>query len=158
MPRTYKRTLGSRKYKDYPQENLQKAVEAAKNGTSIRQASLEFGPSRATISKLLSGGKIEKVGKPFVLTDEEQKKLAQCLCVAADWGFPLTIYDMRLVVKGFLDRSGRTVKTFKDNLPGRDFVMAFLTRHKNVISNKMCQNVKRSRAMVDDKILNDYFD
>lgn len=36
--------------------------------------------------------------------------------------------------------------------------MAFLNNHKDVISNKMCQNIKRSRAMVNDKIVNDYFD
>lgn len=158
MPRTYKRALGSRKYKDYSQEKLQQAVEAVRNGASVRQASLEFGPSRATITKILNGGKSGKVGKPYVLSDEEQEKLAQCLSVAGDWGFPLTTYDVRLVVKGFLDRSGRTITTFKNNLPGRDFVLGFLARHKQILSNKMCQNIKRSRAMVDDKILNEYFD
>lgn len=73
MPRAYKRTVGSLKYKDYSNESLQKAVEAVKNGTSIRQASLEFGPSRATIRKILDGGTTGKVGKPFVLSEEEQK-------------------------------------------------------------------------------------
>lgn len=68
MPRAFKRTVGSRKYKDYSNESLQKAVEAVKNGTSLRQASLESGPSRATIKKILDG----KVGKPFVLSEEEQ--------------------------------------------------------------------------------------
>lgn len=158
MPRTYKRALGSRKYKDYSEEKLQQAVEAVRNGVSVRQASLEFGPSRATITKVLGGVKPGKVGKPYVLSEEEQEKLAQCLSVAADWGFPLTTYDVRLVVKGFLDRSGRTLTIFKNNLPGRDFVLGFLARHKHVLSNKLCQNLKRSRAMVDETIINEYFD
>lgn len=87
MARAFKRTVGSRKYKDYSNESLQKAVEAVKNGTSIRQASLQSGPSRATIKKILDGGTTGKVGNPFVLS-EEQNKLAKCLCVAADWVFP----------------------------------------------------------------------
>lgn len=88
----------------------------------------------------------------------DQNTLARCLCAAGDWGFPLTLYDIRLIVKAFLDRCGKTERRFKNNMPGREFVMSFLKRHKSLLSNKMCQNIKRSRAKVDHDTINQYFD
>ncbi|XP_072375486.1 uncharacterized protein [Diabrotica undecimpunctata] len=78
--------------------------------------------------------------------------------MAGDSGFPLAIHDIRLIVKCFLDSSGRTVKIFKNNLPGKEFVISFLQRHKQILANKFCQIVKRSRTIIDENIINDYFD
>lgn len=78
--------------------------------------------------------------------------------MAGEWGFPLTVLDIRLIVKGFLDRSGRTEARFKNNMPGVDFVLSFIQRHKHILYNKLCQNVKRSRAAISEEIVNCYFD
>lgn len=66
--------------------------------------------------------------------------------------------DLRVVVKGYLDKQGRTVKKFKNNLPGEDWVISFLTRHKEQLSSRMSQNIKRARAGVSAQTINDYFD
>lgn len=65
---------------------------------------------------------------------------------------------LRLIVKEYLDRTGKKASTFQDNLPGPDFVYSFLKRHKKDLSYRMCQNIKRNRAAVSRKIINDYFD
>lgn len=65
---------------------------------------------------------------------------------------------MRVLVKEFLDRRGKTVRKFKDNLPGKDFVYSFLERHKVQLSLRMCQNIKRSRAAITPEVINAYFD
>lgn len=146
MVHTYKRMPGACKYKDYTGDQLDKAIEAVRNGTSLRKAAEEFGVSRCSINRAINVKNRGKVGRPSVFSDEEQQTLAQCLCMAGDWGFPLTVYDIRLIVKAFLDRSGKSEKRFKDNMPGVDFVMSFIQRYKKILSNKMCQNIKRSRA------------
>ncbi|KAJ8931355.1 hypothetical protein NQ314_015764 [Rhamnusium bicolor] len=43
-------------------------------------------------------------------------------------------------------------------MPGRDFALGFLSRHKKQLAVRLCQNIKRSRAAVSSKTINDYFD
>lgn len=156
MPRNYKRPIGARKYKDYTDETLVKAVEEVKKGVSLRKAAEQFGISRCALTAAVKGN-TKKVGRPFILSTDDQQILAECIGMSAEWGFPLTILDIRLIVKGYLDRNGRTEPRFKDNMPGVDFVTSFIHRHSEVLSNRMCQNIKRSRAAVSTDIINDYF-
>lgn len=80
------------------------------------------------------------------------------IVLLGEWGFPLTYLDLRLVVKGYLDKQGRTVRKFKNNLPGEDWVISFLKRHKKQLSSRMSQNIKRARAAVSAQTVNKYFD
>lgn len=81
-----------------------------------------------------------------------------CSCAVSAPNDPIESITLRLLVKEFLDRSGRIVKKFKDNLPGRDFVYGFLQRHRDELAIRMCQNIKRSRAGITPNIINGYFD
>lgn len=45
--------------------------------------------------------------------------------MVGEWGFPLTSLDIRLIVKGYLDRCGRNEIRFKNNMPGVDFIEIF---------------------------------
>ena len=40
---------------------------------------------------------------------------------------------------------------------GVDFVLSFIYRYKHTLSNMLCQNVKRSRAVVSEETVNSYF-
>lgn len=64
----------------------------------------------------------------------------------------------RLIIKRYLEKLGIKEKRFKDNLPGPDFVVSFLKRHKDVISQRSSQNVKRNRAAVSPQIVEKYFE
>lgn len=158
MVRNQTRAIGARKYKDFSPEQLEKAVEAVKLGMSLRKAEEKFGVPRCSINRKIKGKHLGKVGRPYVLSEVDQNTLATCISAAGDWGFPVTIYDIILIVKAYLDRCGKREPRFKDNLPGREFVMSFLQRYKHILSNKMCQNIKRSRAKVDHETINQYFD
>lgn len=68
------------------------------------------------------------------------------------------MYGLRLIIKSYLDRQGKIVAKFKDNLPGKDFATGFLIRHKNELAVRICQNIKRARAAVSPDIINEYFD
>lgn len=46
---------------------------------------------------------------------------------------------------------------FKDNIPGPDWVASFIKRHE-ILSDRICQNIKRSRAGVKPEDINAYFD
>lgn len=50
------------------------------------------------------------------------------------------------------------MRQFKNNCPGPDFVVSFLKCHKKVLSTRLCQNIKRSRAAVSPDTINNYFD
>lgn len=158
MPRIYRRPVGARKYKDFSDEQLASAVKAVKDdGLSLRKAAEQYGISRCALTAAVKG-KPNKVGRPCILSPLEENQLVECVTLAGKWGFPLTSFDIRLIVKGFLDRSGRTEKRLKNNMPGIDFVESFMKRHDKELSNRLCQNIKRNRAAVNEKILNNYFD
>lgn len=159
MPRIYKRQAGARCYRNYSDETLAKALnEIRKGNLSINKASKTFSISAATISRKLREKHMGSVGRPTTLSDDDEQCLAQCLILSSEWGFPLTQYDVRIIVKGFLDRRGVVEKRFKSNMPGIDWVRQFLNRNKNVLSERLCQNIKRARAAVGREEIQTYFD
>ena len=62
----------------------------------------------------------------MALTEEDEKILVSRLIICADWGYPVDSWTLRILIKESLNCQGRTVKKFKDNMPGRDFVYSFL--------------------------------
>ncbi|KAH9635235.1 hypothetical protein HF086_013262 [Spodoptera exigua] len=44
------------------------------------------------------------------------------------YGFPLTEHDLKIVVKMYLEKSGRIVRKFKNNTPGNDWIRAALSK------------------------------
>jgi hypothetical protein len=49
-----------------------------------------------------------ELGRPTVLSEEEENIIVQRLLVMGMWGFPLTSLDVRFLVKSYLDDIGRT--------------------------------------------------
>ncbi|XP_012563137.1 uncharacterized protein LOC105847861 [Hydra vulgaris] len=156
MPRNPKKKLGSRKYKDYTDETLKIAVEEVKKGSSLRKIAEKFAISRFALTAAQKG-KVNKCGRPPVLNSEEERRLLESISMAGEWGFPLTALDIRLIVKGYLDRCGRNEVRFKNNMPGVDFIDSFLKRNSKDLSKRLGQNIKRSRAAISRDIVNNYF-
>ncbi|KAA0200749.1 hypothetical protein HAZT_HAZT008925 [Hyalella azteca] len=63
-----------------------------------------------------------------------------------------------MIVRDFLNKSGRKVTTFKNNLPGIDWVNNFITRYKHWLSTRMCQNITKKRAEISTEVINKFFD
>ena len=63
MPRTYIRKSNKKRSYGYCDiNNLNRAVEAVRNGMSIRKAAIEFDVKRSTLHDRVKGKHIKKVG------------------------------------------------------------------------------------------------
>lgn len=158
MVRKYKKPPGARTYKNFSYATLKSALDEIRKGLTLNKASEKYGINKSTLSRRSRGKNTQNVGCPTVFNENNEKCLAESLILASEWGFPLTQYNLRLIVKRFSDRQGIVEKLFKGNFPGVDWAKNFLERHKNVLSERLCQNIKRARASVDPEVINSYFD
>lgn len=158
MPRKYQRKLGARSYMDYPDENVQLALQKiAEEDWSIRRASTQYKIPFGTLRNKYIGSRIKKSGGQTIFTLKEEKSFIKAANCCGEWGFPLTLTDLRYLAKNYLDGQGRNVRKFKLNMPGIDWARSLLERHKGDISQKVSANIKRSRANVSRDIIVEYF-
>lgn len=64
---------------------------------------------------------------------------------------------MQLLVKNYLDKLVRNVRRFKNNFQGSKLYMAFYRGAKTKITNRMCENIRRSVARTSKEIIEEYF-
>ena len=64
-------------------------------------------------------------------------------------------YDIKCLLKWYIDRTGTVHKAFKNNMPGMDWVCDFIKR--NHLTQRISDNVKAARAEVNIDIINNYF-
>ncbi|KAI4463951.1 guanylate cyclase soluble subunit beta-2 [Holotrichia oblita] len=153
MVRTYERTPGARTYRDYSDEIMREAIETVKAGMSKKLTAETFGVERTTLGRRIVG---THLGRPSVLTAQEEALIARTLGVVANWRFPLTKVDIRNVIEKFLDKQGKTVRIFKNNCPRPNFLDSSIKR--NNLNVRMASNIKRSRSSVDHNDILDFFD
>lgn len=157
MPKLNRRIVGSRSYRNWSDENLEKCLEDIRTGIrSQRQAAAFYNIPRSTLKNKIKGKFNKKPGRPTALSSTEEDSLIDHIKVLSEFGFPITEMDLRFAVKLYLDRKGK-VTDFRDNLPGYDWVKLFLHRHKE-LSTRMASNIKRVRAAVDEKVIGSYFE
>lgn len=158
MPRKYVRKVGSRKYRDYSEENLENALKkVVDDGWHINRAAKEYGIAYGTIYNKYKGLHIKKIGGQPIFSPEEERQLIKSAVACSDWGFPLNILDLQLVTKNYLQQQGRNVAKFRHNMPGRDWVESLLKRHKDIVTQRLAANIKRARAMVSKTDIENYF-
>lgn len=160
MPRHYKSDPHGKIYKKTDKETFEKArKDIFVNGLSYRQVSKKYNISTTVLHRhMKKGASVKPHGGQTVLTKQEEEMIVDRLLKCSEWGYPLDQYDVRALVKNYLDKCGKTVKKFKNNFPGRDFALGFLQRHAKQLSSRLCQNIKQSRASVSPAIINAYFD
>lgn len=159
MGRIYKRKLGVRRYRAYSDEQLQKAVQAVqRRNLSYQEAQDLYNIPKKTIWNKVNQKHTKKVGGQTVLLEVEERHIVDVLLAAAEFGSPLTCMDLRMVVKKYLDRAGRTVTKFFNNLPGPEWCLNFIERHADRLSRRSCQNIKGVRAEKSEVEILAYFD
>lgn len=156
MVRHYKKVPGTRSYRNYSVEDLRNALDSIQSGMSVQRAAIVYKIPRITLRNKSLGVHNRSVGHPSVLTSGEQEVIRNTLLQVAKWGFPLTKCDIRAVVKKFLDKQGKTVREFKDNYPGPDFVENFIKKHN--LSIRIATNIKQSRSSVDRADIIQFFE
>lgn len=156
MPRKY---IAVKTYKTYDTNIINKAVKEVSEGGSLRKVAKKYDIHYSVLFRhVKKGSNLKKRGGQTVLSNDEEQLLVNRLQICSDWGYPIDPITFRLLVKDFLDRQGKNVPRFKDNMPGTDFVYSFLKRHSKQLSARMCQNIKRSRAATNRDTINEYFD
>ena len=124
MPHFRKRRLGSRRYKDFSEGNVQATITAIQESMSRREVEKVFGVPKTTLGRRLKGTSI-KPGWPPVLTVAEEKVIVDRIQMMCGWSFPLDGSDLRHLIKNYLDLKGVSVERFQDNLPRHEFVIHF---------------------------------
>jgi hypothetical protein len=69
----------------------------------------------------------------------------------ADWGFSLRVCDLQVIIQDYLIKT-KIRNNLKDCLPGRKFCYLFMGRWKNEISNRIAENLPKSRAEAMNKV------
>ncbi|CAG5002324.1 unnamed protein product [Parnassius apollo] len=52
---------------------------------------------------------------------------------------------------------GRVVKNFKNNIPGKDWLASFFSRHQS-LSRRLANNIKRVRAQVSEDVISNFIE
>lgn len=158
MGRVYKKKVGARQYKNYTQATVEEAVRRIRlNQLSLQEASDAYKIPRRTLWNKLRKRHLEKPGAPTSLTEVEERHIVDVLLASAEYGSPLTSFELRLIVKRYLDKSGRIISKFRNNTPGPDWGLNFLDRHKERLTQRSCQNIKGVRAEKSEVEINAYF-
>lgn len=125
---------------------------------SVRKAAAKFNIHYSVVYRHLKNKNLKPQGGQTALNANEEAFIVSRLKICGDWGYPLDSFALRMLIKDYLDKSGKTVKRFKNNTPGKDFAYSFLKRHKKELSHRLCQNIKRSRAAVSRETITEYFE
>ncbi|XP_026293771.1 uncharacterized protein LOC113217881 isoform X3 [Frankliniella occidentalis] len=130
------------------EKRVEDALKLIDDDASIRKAIQTFKVPRSVVL-----GRVKEILKPKqtepgpgqpVFTDDEEEDIKDHLMTLYDWGYPFGRWDIRLVVKQYLDTCGRTELRFKDNFPPDMWIERYLSRHP-IIRHRLCQNLP-SRA------------
>lgn len=97
------------------------------------------------------------LGRRPALSRREENNIVEAIKFAADFGIPFTKHDLCAFVQGYLNRKGIRISMFTENLPGSDWVHSFLRRHKQDLSVRLAEKMKRCRTELNEELINSYF-
>ncbi|XP_026724784.1 uncharacterized protein LOC113505893 isoform X2 [Trichoplusia ni] len=141
----------------HSQHMIDLAVDALQNKTmSSYDAEKIFGIPRRTLLDKLHNKHPKSPGCPTRLNDQEEANIIKVLLAAAEFGSPLTLLDLRIVVHRYLEGNGR-LTIFDNKLPGKKWAYSFIKRHKSKLAYRVVQNIKRSRAEKSPDEMKEYF-
>uniref|UniRef100_A0A915IV14 HTH psq-type domain-containing protein n=1 Tax=Romanomermis culicivorax TaxID=13658 RepID=A0A915IV14_ROMCU len=140
--REYKGKQGNCKYKDWSTASLEAAIQMVHDGATIRTAAEAFNVHHTTLSRGLRSKTTERHGQPTALFVSDETDLVGYISVLSMWGFPVTTFQIRHLVKNMLDRHGLVTDCFVNNLPGTEWASAFVKGHKGELSTRLANNIK----------------
>lgn len=108
MPRKRARVDGpTRRILSVNPVHLENAVRDVKAGRrSYEKAAHYWAVDKMKIFRAVKRLHQGKIGHPTALSPEEEDAISRFIQKSAEWGFPFTLTDLRLVVKTYLDRKG----------------------------------------------------
>ena len=158
MPRKYVRKSGSRPHlTNYSSDDIDNAIKSVrKAGVTIGKAATRYKVPKSTLWRKLNGRQLKKSGGQLSLTEECETGIVNIINELTDWKVPLDGYDVRLLVKHYLDKRCVTHQKFPNNLPGIGWLRGFIKRHNLV--TRFADNVTPAKFEIDEALLNTFFD
>lgn len=102
MPRYYKKKVGTRTYANYSDASVEEALLKISDGElSILAASKKYGIPYGTLHNRYHGKHSKVVGGQTVFSNEEEKSILNAVIKCGDWGFPLSLMDLRYDINHF---------------------------------------------------------
>lgn len=62
-----------------------------------------FNIPRSTLKNKLTRKHPNKPGKPTIFTEEEEKAFEAHITALSEYGFPLTAFDLKMIIKNYLE-------------------------------------------------------
>lgn len=157
-----RRKIGGRPYKPYSDNVMHQCLaDIMEKKLTTRKAAETYGISRSSILlklRAIRENNVALLGRSCVFTSEEEKSFVQHAVKLSEFGFPISTFDLRCIVKLYLDSCGRNEVRFSGNFPGKRWAESFVERHHAALSQRFASNIKRSRAAVNKDMINSYFD
>lgn len=92
-----------RRYRDYDESLLDIAVSLVENkNISSYDAEKQFGIPRRTILNKVKQKHLKNIGGPTKLSPADEQKIASCLILCGEYGYPLTSLELRAIVHDYL--------------------------------------------------------
>ena len=155
MPRNFAPVNNKKRtYKACCTADLEIAAKAVKEGMSYRKACQNVDMKKLTLHDFIKKRDIKSAGRPTLLPAEDEKAIAELVDTVAEWGFPLGLMEIKLIMKDLLDSNGE-VSRCQNNMTGDDWFAGFMKRSK--MSARYASNIRYSRLKVDAEDITSFF-
>ena len=156
MARTYKPDPRGKKYLKHTPEAINSALADHRRGMSFPACSRKHGIPIAVLCCRARNPHMKPQRGQSVLSKDTEKFMAKKVASSATLNFPLDSTDIRYLFKGFLNKRGLVMSKFKSNMPSKDWVNSFVRRNQEIISHRICRNIKSTRASLSPSTVKDF--
>jgi len=146
-------------YNRYSREDLEKAIQAVKEGKSCSGAARDLNVPRKTLADHVSGrSKIERrAGRERSIPENIENSIVDRAIRASKAGFPLTKAQFLLKVGRVVERL-RLKTPFRKGIPGKDYWYELRKRRPDLTIRKPQNCASNKLAMTTRPVINGYFD
>lgn len=156
--------MGPKKRGQWTEEKLQNAIRAVRSGTSFAKAAKATGIPRTTLMRIFKTVQGDnqirkpKLGRKFVLTENQQAELCSRIFRLADVGMPITGKLLRRSIFTYAEKMGLKHKfSQKTQMAGRKWLVAFL-KNNPLVAKRKSQTLNPGRAQkMNRTIVSDHF-
>lgn len=145
--------------KRWSQENLEAALMAIRNGESQRNAGSKFNIPRRTLRRYIHWGiALKRLGRPSVLSPQQEKDFVKRIIRFCEVGLPLTLGLVRHQAFRYceINKIPHNFNKIKE-CAGKDWLQSFLHRHPE-LSKRKAQAMNPARVQkLNRMIVKDYF-
>lgn len=141
----------------YTEGDLQNAIRAINNGSSVYKASRVYNIPETTLrdkrDKKYFG---DRPGRKTILTKSEETKIVDWIHCLGKQGFPVSKEQLKQGVAKLVENLDRP-NTFKDGMPGKHWLAKFLARHPTV-AKRVAQTLPTHRNKITEQDVRNWFD